>query len=102
MILGWIGQEKVVTSRKIFLSKETFDEVVVRKSLYWCSRHFNWILSEDAKNWVVKIISGGEADEAIFHRYLNDQVLREKIDRDTAGMRRKIVKKVLSSMSSGV
>jgi len=91
-----------VTAHKIPLSKDTYTENVIRKSLYWMSGTTDWTLDENENTWYVELESDKEDNIKKFNRLLNDQVLREKIDSETGMIRRSIIRKVLKSLDSSL
>lgn len=84
---------------KLLFSKKGYSEQVIRKSLYWLSEHAEWGLSECDENWEISILKGDDAAVAALNRLLNDFLLREKIDNETLGMRKEIVKGALVGLA---
>lgn len=84
----------------ICLPKEKFSENVVRKALYWFSQYCLWQLKERDTEWLIYIENEMVDSKFHFDRLLNDQLLREKIDIQTADLRRSIVRKVLSGIEN--
>lgn len=84
------------------LNKEKYSEMVVRKALYWFSSQFEWALDDNDSDWIVKVYDANCKCEPLFYRLLNDQVLRHKIDTETQGLRKKIIKKVLEDIEKTV
>lgn len=86
------------------LSKNEYSEIVIRRALYWLSRDGNWTLQETAESWVVEL---EDADlvrnlEFALVRNLNDELLREKIDIQTRGLKKSIIIKVLRDLDSSL
>lgn len=90
----------------IKLSKSIYSEQVVRKSLYWFSEHCLWHLEDDHESWHVIFandhINNKEVEKykRIFHRLLNDFILREELDHTTKHFRVKIISAVLEKLST--
>jgi His-Xaa-Ser system protein HxsD len=78
--------------------KEKYDEQSIRRALYWLSAHCEWTLDEDENTWIVHY-TGDSKLRAVLHRLVNDQILRQKIDRSTANLRERIISKVLKELS---
>ena len=88
---------------KIKLDKSAHSENVVRKSLYWFSQYCDWSLTYDSSDWIVQFPD----DNAVFLegqlcRLINDQILRERIDSETLGLRRSIIKKALTDIDEAL
>lgn len=82
-----------------YIRKNTCDELIIRKALYWLSKECEWVLDETDMNWIVKYDSE-ENLEPLINRLINDQILRNNIDRNTKHLREKIIHKVLLDISS--
>lgn len=79
--------------------KDACREVVIRKALYWLGKECDWVLDKTDTSWVVKYDSGKNL-EPLISRLINDQILRDNIDRNTGHLREKIIHKVLSDIAS--
>jgi His-Xaa-Ser system protein HxsD len=86
--------------QKIFLSKENYVEIVIRKSLYQFSRFCEWELIDDNINWTISLINSNNflEDKNTFDRLLNDNLLRYEIDKNTFFLRKQIIKKSLEKI----
>lgn len=91
-----------MTKRTVILEKADYSEECIRKALYWFSAFNLWELTESPLKWTVNIVDHDDKSEANLHRLLNDQKLRERIDIETASIRRSIVRKVLSSLETSL
>jgi His-Xaa-Ser system protein HxsD len=81
------------------IDKDACQEIVLRKALYWLSKECDWVLDKTDTSWVVKYESEDNL-EPLINRLINDQILRNDIDRNTGHLREKIIHKVLSDISS--
>ncbi len=82
-----------------FLPKETFEEVTVRKALYWISAYCKWELEQTSSEWKVSLYECDQEVSHTFDRLLNDYHLRYKASSETESLRRAIAKAVLKSIS---
>ena len=90
-------------NHKIHFNKEQISDRVIRRALYWMSDSCGWLLNDDQESWIVTLDEKAEPkDVQTLHRLINDQILREKIDIETGGLRRSIVRKVLTSIERTV
>jgi His-Xaa-Ser system protein HxsD len=78
--------------------KDKYDEQLIRRALYWLSAHCEWTLDEDENSWLVHY-DGDTELRTVLHRLVNDQILRQKIDRSTANLRERIIRKVFKELS---
>ena len=85
--------------KKTLVDKNTCEELIIRKALYWLSKECEWVLEETDASWVVKYDSKDNL-KPLISRLINDQILRNDIDRNTGHLREKIIHKVLSDISS--
>ena len=85
--------------KKTLVAKSTCEELIIRKALYWLSKECDWVLEETDVSWVVKYDSKDNL-KPLISRLINDQILRNDIDRNTGHLREKIIHKVLSDISS--
>ena len=86
--------------QKEIFEKSQFDELVVRRALYWLSAHCEWTLDEDERSWIVHYEDGLEL-RPILHRLVNDQILRQKLDNATQNLRERLISKVFAELSDG-
>lgn len=91
-----------MTNHNIVLLKNSYSEDVIRKSLYWLSAKTSWELEQDLDNWIISLEINSTHNIREFNRLLNDQVLREMIDKETGMIRRSIIRKVLNSLDSSL
>ena len=85
--------------KKVLIKKTTCKELILRKALYWLSKECEWVLDTTDTNWVVKYDSKDNL-EPLISRLINDQILRNNIDKNTGHLREKIIHKVLSDIAS--
>lgn len=87
---------------KITFLKNSYPEIIIRKTLYQFSRFIEWKLDEDTDNWIIffTIDENLEKNQNIFNRYLNDNLLRYEIDKNTLFLREQIIKKSLEKIYS--
>ena len=85
--------------KKTLVAKSTCEELIIRKALYWLSKECEWVLEETDVSWVVKYDSKDNL-KSLISRLINDQILRDNIDRNTGHLREKIIHKVLSDIAS--
>lgn len=87
---------------KIIFLKNNYPEIIIRKTLYQFSRFVEWKLDEDSDNWIIylTIDENLEKNQNIFNRYLNDNLLRYEIDKNTLYLREQIIKKSLEKIYS--
>ena len=83
-------------------SKKNYSEWVIRNSLYWFSNHSKWSLEESGESWSVSIQEDEESALHELDRLINDYLLREKIMKETEGVREKIALKVLQSIEEKI
>ena len=81
------------------IDKDACQEMVIRKALYWLSKECDWVLEKTDTSWVVKYESEDNL-EPLINRLINDQILRNRIDKNTGHLREKIIHKVLSDITS--
>lgn len=84
---------------RFLIDKSTCEEMIIRKALYWLSKDCDWVLEKTDTSWVVKYDSEVNL-EPLISRLINDQILRDNIDRNTGHLREKIIHKVLSDIAS--
>lgn len=87
---------------KIIFLKNDYPEIIIRKTLYQFSRFTEWKLDENADNWIIffTIDKNLEKNQNIFNKYLNDNLLRYEIDKNTLFLREQIIKKSLEKIYS--
>lgn len=87
---------------KMIFLKINYPEIIIRKTLYQFSRFAEWKLDEDTDNWIIffTIDENLEKNQNIFNRYLNDNLLRYEIDKNTLFLREQIIKKSLEKIYS--
>ena len=85
---------------KMIFFKDSYPEIIIRKTLYQFSRYSEWKLDENIENWIVHLINDENLKENqnIFNRYLNDNLLRYEIDKSTLFLREQIIKKSLEKI----
>lgn len=90
-------------SNIIVFEKDKYTEDVIRKSLYWLSEKCKWKLCDCSSTWEIEIQDSEDLDSNIFdfHRLLNDFLLREKLDKETGSLRKKVISASLSKMCEG-
>lgn len=86
---------------KKLLNKNTYPEVIIRKTTYSLSAYSKWELNELKEDWEIVIYSE-ENILHIFDRLLNDNILRYKIDKETLFLREKIITKSLEKVYNGL
>ena len=85
--------------KEVLIDKNTCEELIIRKALYWLSKECEWVLQETGTGWLVKYDSNDNL-EPLISRLINDQILRNNIDKNTGHLREKIIHKVLSDIAS--
>ncbi|BAK73206.1 His-Xaa-Ser system protein HxsD [Arcobacter sp. L] len=87
---------------KMTFLKYNYPEIIIRKTLYQFSRFTEWKLDEDTDNWIIffTIDENLEKNQNIFNRYLNDNLLRYEIDKNTLFLREEIIKRSLEKIYS--
>ena len=85
--------------KKTLVAKSTCEELIIRKALYWLSKECEWVLEETDASWVVKYDSKDNL-KPLISRLINDQILRDNIDRNTGHLRENIIHNVLSDIAS--
>lgn len=84
----------------IRLSKSLISEIYLRKALYWLSKDCLWEFEQSEDEWIIRIVgsTSPEKHQAVFNRYLNDFILRERLDRKTGELRDQIIQKALTDI----
>ena len=85
--------------KEALINIDTCEEIIIRKALYGLSRDCEWVLDKTDTSWVVKYDSEDNL-EPLISRLINDQILRDNIDKNTGHLREKIILKVLSDIAS--
>ena len=85
-------------------SKKNHSEWVIRNSLYWFSNYCKWSLEESEETWSTSLQDEEEEEDTFqeLDRLINDYLLREKIMKETEGVREKIALKVLQSIEEKI
>lgn len=86
----------------IRLSQDNYSEAVLRKSLYWSDPDTSWMLGVHEGFWVISVEEPVQSFEATLHRYLNDFLLREKLDVRTRSLREDLIKASLHAVMLNV
>lgn len=86
----------------IKLLQDSYSEVVVRKSLYWCDPEALWTLEPCEGYWVISVENPAPTFEASLHKHLNDFLLRERLDLRTGSLRDDLIKASLLAVMANV
>ncbi|MBG0753847.1 His-Xaa-Ser system protein HxsD [Vibrio cidicii] len=78
--------------------KRSYSENVVRQALYWMSHISSWQLTDNEVEWIIEFNKNSADVVHEFNRLLNDYLLREKLDKQTRGIRESITLAVLESV----
>ena len=84
--------------KTVYVASDDYSELIVRKSLYWCSPLGNWILRKEQECWEILYSDDASDFEASLYRHLNDFKLREMLDKNTAHLRQQIIVAALNAV----
>ena len=89
-----------MSNAPIKFSKEKYSENLIRKSLYWLSKECAWKLDENDNYWLIYVNTEGNNCEQQLHKLLNDNILREELDKQTNQVRYDIILSALKKVQS--